>query len=369
MFSIPLNPFLSKTDVMEIFLPFVKKYAALIDDIYFTSRIPPFTQDVMGAALGSDADSMGLIRQALFIQQETGVPVGAVFNNPAISPSAENLQLFIQNFDALYNYGIKTITMIQAHWALDLKRYFPEIKIKSSVVRPVTNAQNFIDYARLGYDVIQVDRNLIRNRKELKEIAKARRWFMETSGRNVDISMLANEECRGNCPVQEEHYLYNCHRSKPEEQPYMYTDLSYMSCNGWASMDPAYFFRICVIPPWLENWEDFSNYAQSFKLHGRDNIDLLSNSLKIIKNYHDKKEIIDESRYETFKSFYIGKEDAANWLDKTLECRTQCWSCNICDNMCDKIMKGKEYAENIAGESKQFNIPGVGNDRRGNYSR
>jgi len=47
MFSIPLNPKLTP-DQFDYFLNFLKKYKHLIYDVYFTSRIPPFTQDAMG---------------------------------------------------------------------------------------------------------------------------------------------------------------------------------------------------------------------------------------------------------------------------------------------------------------------------------
>jgi len=41
IFSIPLNPYTTKEDFDNVFVPFLKKNADWIYDVYFTSRIPP----------------------------------------------------------------------------------------------------------------------------------------------------------------------------------------------------------------------------------------------------------------------------------------------------------------------------------------
>jgi len=332
-FSLPLNPFLSPEDFQGIYLPFVKKYQHLIGDIYFTCRIPPFDQDAMGAMV-AEQDREKLIKQALYLQQETGIPVLPVFNHPSISPATENLQLFIKNFKPLYKQGIRCMTMVQAHWVGTLKQHFPECKIKSSLMRPVSNAQNLVDFALLGFDVIQVDRNLMRNQIELKSMAKARQYLKEKRGIEVDLCLLANEQCRGLCPVQHEHYLYNVQRKGENSLPYMFSSLcKEVSCNAWKDRDAAYRLKTCNLPPWKENWDDILQYVQSFKLHGRDDINTLMNSMRIIKNYHQGLATLDEEKDDFFASYQISERKKEQWLKTIANCRTQCWQCNLCDTL------------------------------------
>ena len=54
VFSLPINPKLSEDFVVNTFLPFLKEYKEYILDLYFTCRIPPFTQDAMGDTFVED---------------------------------------------------------------------------------------------------------------------------------------------------------------------------------------------------------------------------------------------------------------------------------------------------------------------------
>ena len=48
VFSLPINPKLDKQFTDGIFIPWLTKYKPYIKDLYFTCRMPPFTQDEMG---------------------------------------------------------------------------------------------------------------------------------------------------------------------------------------------------------------------------------------------------------------------------------------------------------------------------------
>ena len=54
IFSIPINTKLSEEFVEGTFIPFLKEYKHLIYDMYFTCRMPPFTQDAMGDTIEGD---------------------------------------------------------------------------------------------------------------------------------------------------------------------------------------------------------------------------------------------------------------------------------------------------------------------------
>ncbi|MEE8057648.1 MAG: hypothetical protein V3T17_07435 [Pseudomonadales bacterium] len=72
-------------------------------------------------------------------------------------------------------------------------------------------------------------------------------------------------------------------------------------------------------------------YVKSFKLHGRDDIDLLMNSLRIIKNFDDDAEILDEVKYQFLNEHGIKGKKKQQWLKKISDCQSQCWNCNVCD--------------------------------------
>ena len=103
MFSIPLNPKLDNSQLQH-FVEFCNKHKEVIYDIYFTCRMPPFIQDAMGDTFQSNTDD--LIEVAFKVQEQTGIRISATFNNIEVRPSQENLDLWIQNFKQLYDYGI-----------------------------------------------------------------------------------------------------------------------------------------------------------------------------------------------------------------------------------------------------------------------
>ena len=74
IFSIPLNPMLSEQAFTHVFYPFLKEHKDWIYDIYFTCRIPPFTQDAMGSII-DDNDRNSVFENAMMIQESLGIKV------------------------------------------------------------------------------------------------------------------------------------------------------------------------------------------------------------------------------------------------------------------------------------------------------
>ena len=103
IFSIPLNPKLTNEQYIE-FVNFIGEYKDHIKDVYFTCRIAPFAQDAMGDIFVEDDDYKLAIEQALFVQQQTGVPVSATFNNIQV----KTLNLFTMQVYALQLFRIHT---------------------------------------------------------------------------------------------------------------------------------------------------------------------------------------------------------------------------------------------------------------------
>lgn len=105
IFSLPINPKLNEEFVEGKFIPFLKSHKNLIFDLYFTCRMPPFSQDAMGDVFVSEKETT---YNAVYISNQTGIPLSATFNNIYVIPNQQNLDLFINNFSSLYDAGITT---------------------------------------------------------------------------------------------------------------------------------------------------------------------------------------------------------------------------------------------------------------------
>ena len=195
MFSVPLNPKLNEKQMSD-FIQFLKEYKQHIYDFYFTCRIPPFTQDAMGDVFeGQEEDYDYLINLALYVQSETGVLASAVFNNTEVRPSQQNLDLFIQSFASVYNAGIRSATIPHTHWMAtgQIKKAFPELFVKNTILRNVSEPRDIEKLAKAGFDYINLDRDLMRDHEKLKRFKKAKQQY------GVKLSLLANEGCYGGC--------------------------------------------------------------------------------------------------------------------------------------------------------------------------
>lgn len=333
IFSIPLNPFVNQEFFENEFFPFLNKHKDFIYDIYFTSRISPFDQDAMGAFIRKD-DSQVLIENALYIQQELGIKISATFNNINVSPSFNNYKLFIKNFTPLYELGVRSATIPHAHWvALGLKKHFPDLFIKNTILRKVQTAQDYVLAAKQGFDYINVDRILMRDLNELKEIKRAQSYVEKEFGRYVRTALLTNEGCFGRCPMMDEHYSYNNLKTE-NDLPYFKHEISKVTCEyKWENEVNAFFFKTATIPPFKDEYDEFLNYIDVFKMHGRDNLNRLKETMSIIENYALGHNILQDNN----KAFLDGvnHEELKAWRKKIKTCRFQCWDCNYCDALAD----------------------------------
>jgi hypothetical protein len=338
IFSIPLNPMLSEQDFMNKFLPFLQEYKDWIYDVYFTCRIPPFTQDAMGSVFRPEDVNL-VIDNALQIQEVLGIKVSATFNNVNVSPKFDNYKLFIEHLKPLYDKGLRSITLAHAHWvAMGIKNHFPEMEIKNTILRKVATAQDFWYNAEQGFDYINVDRILMRDVEELKNIRRAQLQFQQKHGRYVKIALLTNEGCLGRCPMMDEHYSYNNLKSD-NELPYFRHEISKVTCEyKWEKEINAFFFKAATIPPFKKEYDEFLNYIDVFKMHGRDSFNRLDETMELIRSYAAGTENLSD----TSKLYLDGvpAEELDGWRNKIKKCKFQCWDCNYCDIVADH-KKGK----------------------------
>ena len=230
IFSVPINPKLDPDFIKNEYLQFLIRNKDLIYDLYFTTRMPPFTQDAMGDVFYTQDMEFQVIEMALWLSNESGIPLSATFNNLYVRPDQKNLETWIHNFESLYNAGIKIVTLPHTSWVLtgEIQKQYPELYIKNTILREVTRPNEIVELARAGFHYINLDRDLMRDRDRLNEIKEAKEYCAE-QGYPIKLSLLTNEGCWGNCPIMPEHYHYNNTRDADDPQ-YFNSRISRVSC-------------------------------------------------------------------------------------------------------------------------------------------
>ena len=335
MFSIPINPKLNESE-FNTFYEFCKNHKHLIYDLYFTCRIPPFMQDAMGDVF---EDHGAPIQAALYIQQTLGIPLSATFNNIMVRPSQQNLDMFIENFRPLYEVGIRSITIPHTHWMAtgQIKKQFPEVFVKNTILRNVTHPNEVANLAKAGFDYINLDRDLMRDRDTLVKMKKCADRY------NVKLSLLGNEGCLGGCTMMDEHYQYNLTRI---ESPQYFNDpISRVSCPKWDYEDPSSLLKAANIPPWREDWEELLQYVDVFKMHGRESASRLFETMDIVTKYNNKEEILFDTFNDYLELTNLEGRPIDGWRKKIKNCKFDCWDCNYCENVYEA--KSGQHADEL----------------------
>lgn len=338
IFSVPLNPKLNEQEFIE-FYNFLNTYKDFIRDVYFTSRIKPFVQDAMGDVFVTEEGHKNAIEAALFIQTNLGIPVSATFNNIDIPATQKNLDTFILSFKPLYDAGIRNATIPHTHWMAtgQIKAAFPDLYVKNTILREVHTAQEVVELARYGFDYVNLDRDLMRDKDALLKIKKAKVYIKETFGKDIAISLLANEGCSGGCPMMVEHFQFN--NTRDANRPQYFNDpISRVSCKKWEVDDPAIFLKTANFPPWKEDWDDFIDNLgiDSIKMHGRESKERLNETMRIIKNYAEGKEILFNGFEKYLEETNLVEKPINIWREKIRNCKFECWECQYCDKIYDK---------------------------------
>ena len=338
IFSLPINPKISEEFVENIFIPFLIYHKDFIFDIYFTCRMPPFEQDAMGDVFSSDVREITL--NAFYISKKTNIPLSATFNNIFVRPSQKNLDTFIENLKPLYDSGLRIVTIPHTMWVMtgQIQKEYPEIYIKNTILRKVSKANEVVSLAKSGFNYINLDRDLMRDRDSLIEIKESKE-YCESIGKPVKLSLLVNETCWGGCPIMDEHYHYN--NTRTQNDPQFFNDpISRNSCSKWFFQDSSSSLKAANLPPWREDWEEFFELGiDVFKLHGRESAMRLNESMEIIKRWERN----EETLFYLFDSYVEDlslKESSVDlWREKIKGCKFDCWKCNYCESVVESNLK------------------------------
>ena len=337
VFSLPINPKLSEEFVTNTFLPFLKEYREYILDLYFTCRIPPFDQDAMGDCFTVNE---ALIESACYISNQSDIPLSATFNNIWVRPDQKNLDLWIKEFAPVYNSGVRVVTLPHTSWVStgQIQAAFPELFIKNTILREVTKPSEIVSLAEAGFNYINLDRDLMRDHEQLIRIRKAKD-YCKFLGKPVMLSMLVNETCWGGCPIMPEHYQYNSTRTK-DDPIFFASPISRVSCSTWDIEHPEADLKQANLPPWRDDWEEMLELGiDTFKLHGRESMMRLQESMDLIKRWADEEEYMFPE-YKKYQAELKMKDAPINaWRKKIKTCKFDCWDCNYCERVVDSHMK------------------------------
>ena len=340
VFSLPINPKLSEEFVTNTFLPFLKEYREYILDLYFTCRIPPFDQDAMGDCFTVNE---ALIESACYISNQSDIPLSATFNNIWVRPDQKNLDLWIKEFAPVYNSGVRVVTLPHTSWVStgQIQAAFPELFIKNTILREVTKPSEIVSLAEAGFNYINLDRDLMRDQEQLLRIRKAKD-YCKFLGKPVMLSMLVNETCWGGCPIMPEHYQYNATRTK-DDPIFFASPISRVSCSTWDIEHPEADLKQANLPPWRDDWEEMLELGiDTFKLHGRENMMRLQESMDLIRRWADNEEYMfpEYKKYE--KQLKMKESPLKKWREKIKTCKFDCWDCNYCEAVVEAHMKKSE---------------------------
>jgi hypothetical protein len=358
-------------------------YIANIHDIYFGKYFYYTYNGVekrCGNPMGVEA-SDEQIDYLFKLQEELGVEISLTFNTVevphevAFDPAVT--EQFVEWIGSYYDRGLRSCTMSSEHIMRSglLQKRCPDMRWKSTVNQIVSDAQQFIDYAYLGYNTILLDRSLNRNLKELKRIRAAQNYLnRKKPNKPVLTSLLIAEACIYHCPFKKEHDSVG---------EVIGTDYfkgpANLTCNGWRSLKEfAELPRsgVNVVANGAETLSKFGDLVDIFKYSGRLTIPVLkpdeAKYMKSVWYYNDTSKFkqltspVNSTVYandfaeiaannlvpmhawipgwidtrwirEDYKTTYqpytgIWSTEQGQRLEKLLtNCRNQCWDCHECE--------------------------------------
>ncbi|MDP7366651.1 MAG: hypothetical protein QGH83_05270, partial [Candidatus Pacebacteria bacterium] len=254
---------------LECFENSSEQYRNEIYDIYFGTVF--LHRDVTyGETMGVTA-SPAQYKNLLKIQEKYGIPISLTLNEmnrPMEMLRGNVIKEFVSFIKKYYDDGVRSCTISHTHLMRTgaLQEAFPDMNWKNTVNHRITTTQEFLDYAQLGYNIIQLDRNYNRNLNELKRTKK------EADRLGVKTCLLIKEGCMPECPFKTEHDCWQGGSIRYEGKSYW--DIVPFTCNTWRGThavkevhNPRAGTDIMIHSK--EDWDDFAEKVDVFKLSGR----------------------------------------------------------------------------------------------------
>ena len=251
-------------------------YLANLHDVYFGKYFYYEYNGVQkraGNPMGVEA-SDEQIDYLFKIQSELGVEISLTFNTVEVPHElafdSSVRDQFVEWIGGYYDRGLRSCTMSSEHILRMgiLQARCPDMRWKSTVNQIVSDAQQFIDYAYLGYNTILLDRSLSRNIRELKRIKRAQDYLNGLNPKKKLLtSLLIAEACIYHCPFKKEHDAVG----EVIGSEY-FKEIADLSCNGWrqhAGFADLPRSGINLVANDTATFEEFASLVDVFKYSGR----------------------------------------------------------------------------------------------------
>ena len=244
-----------------------------IDDIYFAKDFHYKFHGQnrrYGDVMGKNASDLQ-IDNLFKIQEKWGIPASLTLNQEThpteIIIDPEIRKQFVNFIGEFYDRGLRVCTISNIHLMGTgiLQKNFPEMNWKNTVNHIVGNCQQMVDLHVLGYNYIQLDRQLNRNMSNLRRMSRL------AKDRGIKTFLLASEGCMPFCPFKEEHDTVQPWIGSNQGKSYFGT-LNKISCDKWRFPDrwgqPPRIGTSCVWDT-NERFDMYNNLVDVFKFSGR----------------------------------------------------------------------------------------------------
>lgn len=271
----------------------------------------------------------------------------SVYNNDFYKE--KNILEFVSKINKLNEIGVKYLTFNNS---MVMKLGFfrnelnSDIEIKNSVNNRVDSLKKVKQYVEdLCVDHLMLDRSLNRNFDELMKIRDYVDEMKVKFNPKLTITLLANEGCMTDCIYKREcdNMIVQYHKNTSEEIEFLQGVNNILSCTYLYNQKPAEILKSPVILPNAVN--KYKKVADVIKLAGRGKPkDLLKD---IVRVYTDRTgniplfNMFSTKIHDVYQ--FISSNDLyfENYSQKTLNCKNECDTCTFCDNLLEKIRKGK----------------------------
>lgn len=304
--------------------------------------------------LGSARHGAGLPKVTLEQQKEhiaRAHAYGFEFAYTVNAPCLGNLEYttrgqmsILQFFESLCHLCVDWVVISIPYLIEIVKRNFPQLKVKVSVINHVNSIRGLENYADLGADVVTIDWSANRDFCFLKKAVALE---------HVELELLATDKCLYNCPFRIYHYNILGHASQQRiESRMFYVDYPNVRCSLKKLTQPVELIRSRWIRPEdLEVYESIGIHR--FKIGSRTD-DTARNSIvaQAYSERHFEGNLL-ELIFGPGIPFGLDNRELDGFLDffQKQMCYLNCGECSYCDKIAEEsleVIQPEALAEEIA---------------------
>ncbi|CAG0936792.1 hypothetical protein TFLX_05683 [Thermoflexales bacterium] len=251
-----------------------------------------------------------------------------------------------QFFEKLCELGVDWVVLSIPYLIEIVKRNFPQLKVKVSVINHINSIPGLRHYVALGVDAITLDWNVNRDFRFLKKAA---------AFGGVELELLATDQCLYSCPFRLYHYNILGHTSQSRvETRAMYVDYPSIRCSLIKLSQPVELIR----SPWIRP-EDLAAYESigihRFKLGSRT----ADTARNMIMAQAYSTQHYDGNLFELIFGPGIAYAIDNRKLDSFLNffqkqtCYLNCGNCTYCSSIAEQMLELTQ-PEALAKETARF---------------